>query len=61
VRLEERFTYDRLNRLVRGELRGINGNLRAASETISLAYDKLGNICWQASLARHRVETIAIL
>jgi RHS repeat-associated protein len=42
--VEERFEYDTLNRLVKGELRPLSGN-GASTQTIALQYDKLGNIC----------------
>lgn len=43
--VRETFTYDDLNRLVSGRLRPANNGLAAPLTTISLAYDRLGNIC----------------
>ncbi len=43
--VRETFTYDDLNRLVSGRLRPANNSLAAPLTTISLAYDRLGNIC----------------
>ncbi len=45
LNLEERFRYDRLNRLTNAEVRGINGNGLGPINTMALRYDKLGNIC----------------
>lgn len=48
----EVFHYDTSNRLLRGELNLINGNIQATPlMTIALTYDRLGNICSKADLS----------
>lgn len=42
---EEVFVYDRLNRLIEARLDGISPTPGANTTTLTLSYDKLGNIC----------------
>ena len=52
--LQEDFTYDGLNRLLKVELTAPAHNFNSPSQTLALAYDGNGNISWKSDVGSYR-------